>query len=79
VKAPDKYLFECIWEDLASAKHGGVEKRFAGMKRMKQSHHLDPAFTAAGGWLTKRYLTLFIFMNLSYCINHPALRVPISK
>lgn len=77
--APGKYLFDWIWEDLASTGHGGGEKRSARLKRKRGSHHLDTAFTAAIGRPTKSDLLLFIFMNLSYHVNHPALRVSISK
>ena len=76
---PEKYLFGWISEHLASARHGGGEKRSARMKRKRGSHHLDQAFTAAIGRPTKSYLILFIFMNLSYHVNQPALRVPISN
>lgn len=65
-RAPEKYLFEWIWEDLASARHGGGEKKSSRMKRKRGSHHLDPAFTTAMRTPTKSYLILFIFMNLSY-------------
>lgn len=76
-EALEKYLFEWIWEDLASARHG--EERSPRMKRKRGSQHLGPDFTAAIARPTNSYVILFIFMNLAYHINQPALRVPISK
>lgn len=67
-------VFEWIWEDLAAARYVGGVKRSFKMMRKSGSHYLDPAFWMAIGRHRKSYL-IFIFVNLSYHVNQPALRV----